>query len=272
MKRVIHRLQFMLYRYICSVKAGFIFIFFLHLFLFSEAQNDSAIHINGRVYDPLTANPDLNNFMIVNMRTQQGMYGKANGTFSIDALRTDTIVVAVIGYEFIKYCFRDSLQKSSYDIAVRLKQKEVRLPEVRIMAPRDLEAIQRDIQKLGYNKKDYELSGVNALESPITFLYEEFSRTEQLKRHNAQIVNDDKKRNLLKELLSRWVADSIIKLDDNEFDRFVDFCNVSEYFMKNSTQYDFMVYIKRKYEMFEGMKDYYRPDYFRVHRSPSDDH
>jgi len=253
----------MVYRYICNVRIGFVFFLLLHNFLFLQAQNDSVIHINGRVVDALTTNPDLTNFMIVNIRTQQGMYGKANGTFSIDALRNDTIVVAVVGYDFVKYCFRDSLPKPSYDIVVRLKQKEVRLPEVRILAPRDLEAIQRDIQKLGYNKKDYELSGINAIESPITFLYEEFSRREQLKRHNAMIVNDDKRRNLLKELLSRWVADSIINLSNNEFDSFIDFCNVSEYFMKTSTQYEFMVYIKRKYEMFEGTKDYYRPDYFR---------
>jgi hypothetical protein len=63
---------------------------------------------------------------------------------------------------------------------------------------------------------------------------------------------------LLKELLTRYVADDIIQLSNDEFDRFVDFCNVSEYFMKNSTQYDFMVYIKSKYKLFSELHDYYR--------------
>ena len=229
-------------------------------FLISFAQTDTnIIHINGRVYDPATSTPDLNNFMIVDMQTQHGFYGKADGTFSIDINRNDTLVIAVIGYEFMKYCFRDSVPKDRYDLLVRLKKKQVQLPEVRVIAPRDIEAIERDIQKLGYNKKDYEISGINALESPITFLYEEFSRFERLRRHNAQIVNNEKRRNLLKELLGRYVSDGIISLNNDEFEHFIDFCNVSESFMKTSTQYDFMVYIKRKFELFEAMSDYYRP-------------
>lgn len=237
-------------------------LFLLNLVLgTASAQVDSnTVRVSGRVYDPLTTKPDLNNFMIVDMQSQHGFYGKADGTFSIDINRNDTLVVAVIGYEFIKFCFRDSVPKPEYNILVRLKRKEVQLPEVRIIAPRDLEAIERDIQKLGYNKKDYEISGINALESPITFLYEEFSRYERLRRRNAQIVNNEKRRNLLKELLSRYVADDIISLSNDEFEHFIDFCNVNESFMKTSSQYDFMVYIKRKFELYEAMNDYYRPN------------
>ena len=227
--------------------------------VFGQADSN-LVHINGRVYDPSTTTPDLNNFMVVDMETQHGFYGKADGSFSIDMNRHDTLVVAVIGYEFMKFCFRDSMPKPRYDLLVRLKKKELQLPEVRIIAPRDLEAIERDIQKLGYNKKDYEISGINALESPITFLYEEFSRYEQLRRHNAQIVNNEKRRGLLKELLARYVADDIISLNNDEFEHFIDFCNVSESFMKSSSQYDFMVFIKKKFELFEAMNDYYRPD------------
>lgn len=243
------------------MKRLFIFCFLLFAFVFSFAQSDpDVIHVNGRVFDPFTQTPDLNNFMIVSMESQHGFYGKADGTFSIDIKKNDTLVVAVIGYDFVKYCFRDSIPRERYDLLVRLNKKQIQLPEVRVLAPRDLEDIERDIQKLGYNKRDYEISGINALESPITFLYEEFSRFERLRRHNAQIVNNEKRRNLLKELLSRYVADDIIKLGNDEFEHFVDFCNVSEAFMKTASQYDFMVFIKRKFEMFSAMNDYYRPD------------
>ena len=236
------------------------YISFLFSFLFSySVYSQNMVHISGKVYDPLNANPDLTNFMVVDLRTQNGIFGKADGSFSIDIERKDTLVVAVTGYEFRKFCYRDSTAKDTFQLTIALKQKQVRLPEVRILAPRDLEAIEKDIQKLGYNKKDYEESGINAIESPITFLYEEFSRFERLRRHNAEIVNDDKRRQLLKELLSRYVADEIISLKDYEFDRFVDFCQVSEYFMKRSTQYEFMVYIKNRYELFSEMNDYYRP-------------
>jgi len=229
-------------------------------FLISFAQIDTnLIYVNGRVYDPLTTTPDLNNFMIVDLESQHGFYGKADGSFNIDINKNDTLVIAVIGYEFVKFCFKDSVKRDRYDLLVKLKRKQVQLPEVRIIAPRDLEAIEKDIQKLGYNKRDYEISGIDALQSPITFLYEEFSRYERLRRHNAQIVNNEKRRNLLKELLSRYVADEIINLSNDEFEHFIDFCNVDETFMKTSSQYDFMVYIKRKFELFATMNDYYRP-------------
>jgi hypothetical protein len=221
-------------------------------------QAQDTILINGKVIDTLNANPDLTSFMVVNLRTQNGIFGKADGSFSIQIQRKDTLVVAVTGYEFQKFCFRDSAHKTSYDLVVSLKPKLVRLPEVRILAPRDLEAIEKDIQKLGYNKKDYEESGINAIESPITFLYQEFSRFERLRRQNAERVNEDKRRQLLKELLSRYVADDIISLSNIDFDRFVDFCDVSEVFMKRATQYEFMVYIKKRYELFSSMHDYYR--------------
>ena len=233
-----------------------LFLFSFLLFFSAYAQN--SIHINGKVYDPLNKDPDLTNFMVVNLRTQNGIFGKADGSFSIDIERKDTLVVAVTGYEYQKNRNRKTTAKDTFQLIVSLKQKLVRLPEVRIIAPRDLEAIERDIQRLGYNKKDYEESGINAIESPITFLYQEFSRFERLRRHNAELVNDDKRRQLLKELLSRFVADDIISLNNNDFDRFVDFCNVSEDFMKHATQYEFMVYIKNRYELFSGMNDYYR--------------
>ena len=234
-------------------------LFLLLIASSSFAQDTALIHVNGKVFDPLTANPDLSNFMIVNLRTQNGIFGKADGTFSVDMQRSDTLVVAVTGYEFRKFCYADSTAGNEYSLKIALKQKQVRLPEIHILAPRDLESIQRDIERLGYSKKDYVESGINAIESPITFLYQEFSRIERLKRHNAELVNEDRRRNLLKELLSRFVADDIIKLDNSQFDRFVDFCNVSEEFMKRATQYEFMVYIKNRYELFSGMNDYYRP-------------
>jgi hypothetical protein len=234
---------------------------FLLFLLFASsvfAQDSTLIHIHGRVYDPLTAHPDLTNFMVVNLRTQNGIFGKEDGTFSIDIHRSDTLVVAVTGYEFRKFCFKDSTIKEHYEVVVALKEKLIKLPEVRILAPRDLEAINKDIQKLGYDKKDYQESGINVVEHPITFLYQEFSRKERLKRHNAELVNEDKRRQLLKELLSRFAADDIIALSNSDFDRFIDFCNVPEDFMKRATQYEFMVFIKNRYELFSGTNDYYR--------------
>ncbi len=233
--------------------------FFYCLILFAQTPSDSStIRVFGKAVEAENPSTHLEDLMVVNLTTQQGNFGKADGSFAFTINKKDTLLIAATGYEYFKICFRDSLPKSEYYVTIRLKKLSVQLKEVHIFSPRDLEQIQQDIQKLGYNKKDYEISGIDALSSPITFLYQEFSRYERLKRHNAELTNEDKRRNLLKELLTRYVADDIIQLSSDEFDHYIDFCNVSEAFMKSSTQYEFMVYIKQKYKVFSQLNDYYR--------------
>jgi hypothetical protein len=220
-------------------------------------QSDQ-IKISGHVTDIDNSAKIPEDLMVVNLTTQQGVFGKAGGNFLVTIGKNDTLLIAATGYEYKKICFKDSLTQAEYHVSVKLSKLSVQLKEVEVFSPRDLEAIQKDIQKLGYNRRDYQLSGIDGLQSPITFLYEQFSRHEQLRRHNAEIVNEERKRQLLKELLTRYVADDIVQLSTDEFDRFVDFCNVPENFMKTSTQYEFIVYIKQKYRYFSQLYDYYR--------------
>ena len=225
-------------------------IFFLLFLLAIGLKGQSStnqILVSGKVHDQQNPHTMLNELMIVNLATQNGFFGKGDGRFQTLINRTDTLLIGATGYSTIKISFADSLLRDSFYVELSLHKLRVQLREVKIFSPRDLEAIQKDIQKLGYNRKDFELSGIDALSSPITFLYQEFNSLEKLKRHNRERINEEKKRDLLKELFHRYVAWEVIDLQDEEFDRFVDFCNVSEEFMKTSTQYDFIEYIKGKY-------------------------
>jgi hypothetical protein len=86
---------------------------------------------------------------------------------------------------------------------------------------------------LGYDERDYMLSGINAVQSPITFLYQQFSRKEQSKRQVAYMENEDRKRELLKELFRLYVDYDIISLSDEQFDDFITYLNVSDEFLKH---------------------------------------
>jgi hypothetical protein len=97
------------------------------------------------------------------------------------------------------------------------------------------------------------LSGINAAASPITFLYQQFSKVERSKRQVAYLENEDRKRELLKELFRLYVDYEIIVLNDEQFDDFITYLNVSDDFLKNSSQYDFLIYVKdrfRDYKIF----------------------
>jgi hypothetical protein len=129
----------------------------------------------------------------------------------------------------------------------------VQLAEVEVLPERTLKQIQKDIDKLGYRESDYRISQVDAFQSPITFLYQEFSRRERSKRLVAQLENEDRKRELLKELLYKYVQYDIINLSDEAFDDFIDFCNVPDEVIRGLTQYEFLLYVKKKYELYASL-------------------
>jgi hypothetical protein len=238
------------------MKRSSLFLLFCAISYYSaQAIPDSTnVSISGYAFDAKNPLQRLDDLMIINLRTSQGTFGHADGTFNLSILKTDTILIASTGYEYKRICFTDSVYKSQYYVRASLVKLNVNLREVNIFSPRDLQSIYTDIQKLGYNKKDFQLSGVDAFSSPITFLYQEFSRYEKLKRHNAERVNIEKRNELLRQLLANYVAHDIINLDEFEFDDFITFANVPEDYLKNSTQYDFCIYIKQKFELYAMMK------------------
>jgi hypothetical protein len=222
------------------------------LFLLVTNVNAQKTYVNATVKGSDIAVP-ISGLMIVNKSTGVGFFASGNETFSTTLNKEDTLLITAIGYAVKKICFKDSLLKDTFNIRLLLEKPLVTLKPVTIIPPRELEVIQKDIEKLGYKKEDYMLTGIDAFESPITFLYQAFSKRERAKRDIAQKVNEDNKRKLLKELFRKYVDADMINLSEDQFDEFVDFINVSDDFLKNASQYDFIIFVKRKYELFKAL-------------------
>lgn len=214
----------------------------------SFAQEHVTIH--GQVVSSERTMYDL---MIVNKRTRSGSFGNSDGTFTVQALRTDTLIIGSIGHQTMLITMRDSVPKEEYYVVLRLRPIQVQLPEIEILPERTLREIQKDIDRLGYKESDYRISKVDAYQSPITFLYQEFSRRERSKRLVAQLENEDRKRILLKELLTKYVQYDIINLSDEAFDDFIDFLNVPDELIQGLTQYEFLLYVKKRYELYSSL-------------------
>ena len=217
----------------------------------SQNFNDSTVTIHGTLQSG-ASNNDFLRIMVVNKNTHRGNFGDAKGTFEITCKKRDTIAVSVIGYQTMEFSCVDSLFKKNYSVLLTLKPVSYNLKEVKVFPKRELEKIYEDINsKLGYNEKDYVLSGVNAIESPITFLYERYSKRAQAKRKAIELQNEELRRDLLKELLTQYVDADIIDLDTREFDQFIDYCRISDYLLQNTSQYEFAVLIKEKFKRFK---------------------
>lgn len=227
-----------------------LFLLPVTLFISVSSYSQTAQTITGKVYDKENSLLPLTRLMIINKRTNHGLFADAEGKFSFSIYPTDTIIFSAIGFKVRSVCFKDSLINGNSSFQIALSKLYFELKEVSVFANRGLNEIQNDIDKLGV-KKSYNLSGVNAFESPITALYERFSKFEQSKRKVAEWENEDLKREILRDLFRLYVKNDVIDLKDDEFDAFIKYLNLNDEFIKNASQFELVMAIKGKYESFK---------------------
>ena len=212
-----------------------------------SAQN--TVKINGQAYDKDSKLP-LPKLMIINKRTNIGIFADTEGKFSINALQSDTIMLSALGFKLKKITLKDSTTRKEYYINIPLEKLYFTLKEVSVFATRNLNEIQKDIDKLGI-KKRYSVTGIDAIESPITYLYERFSKFSKSKQKVAEWENEDFKRDILKDLFRLYIKHEIIDLNEEEFDAFIKYLNLSNEFIQNASQLELTIAVKGKYENFK---------------------
>jgi len=212
----------------------------------SSALCDSAVVISGSVADG--SGRWIPSSMVVSRRTSAGEFVGSDREFLVRACLGDTLVFGAVGYQTKERVVVDGSR-----MEVRLRVLSVEVGTAEVIAPRTLQQIVQDIQALGYKEEDFRVSGINALQSPITFLYEAFAREPQSRRAVAQLENDDRRRELLQELFTKYVDYDIVELEPWEFDAFARFCDPGDDLLKRWSQYEFILYVKQRYQVFRMM-------------------
>ena len=208
--------------------------------------------LKGQVLDVADNRVPVSACIVVNMRTQQGMLADENGVFSINIVPTDTLAFRNIGYELKFIRLKDSVITPGFRLMVQLKKQAYMVREIMIVPQRGLDSISKDIQKLGYDESKYMLQGIDALQSPVTALYQMFSRRERSRREVAFMLNEDERKKLLREVLHYYQVAGYINLAPEKYDRFIDYCGINDAQLKTLTQYEMAVFIKRKLEIFNS--------------------
>jgi hypothetical protein len=217
----------------------------------SSAQNDT-IRIKINVTDK--DNPFIGvNYSLLNKRTGTGIFCDRYGVVVCDILKNDTLLIQAKDYYTLTLSLKDSVYKNFYLLNLILEKKPTILKPVDVKPDREFTQIEKDIKKL--EKVDLSTyKDINALESPITAIYAAFSRIERDKRKASELIYEEKKRDLLKELLTKYIKGDIIELDERQFDDFINYCNPPDYFLKTSTQYELIMYFKYCYESYKTEK------------------
>ena len=98
------------------------------------------------------------------------------------------------------------------------------------------------------------VTGIEVMQSPITALYQAFSKKEKNKQWVAEQEYKDDQRRIVKELLRTYVAYRVIELTEDEFDEFISFMNLNEDFLKTASEMELITFIQDKFEHYMYMR------------------
>jgi hypothetical protein len=225
-------------------------LFFTCMFLSFTTQAQTLVTITGKAYDKDDTKLPLPKLMIINKRTNLGTFADSEGKFSLSVFKSDTLLFSAVGFMMKKICLKDSADKKQYNVEIPLQKLQFTLKEVSVFAPRNLSDIQKDINNLGI-KRTRTVDGLDAISSPITYLYERFSKFGRARQKVAEWEDEDMKRDILKDLFRLYVKHDVIDLSDDDFDAFVKYLNLSDEFIQTATQFELVMAIKGKYESFK---------------------
>ncbi len=220
----------------------------------NSVVTSSPITVRGRVYDKNDSSIYVA-AIIINKRTSTGQTSGPGGIFTIAGLKSDTFLLTAGGYEVVRICFRDSLPKDVYQIRIGLQMKTTTLNAVSIYPVKDLGEIKKERDAIGKEQTRQTVGIVDAVSSPITFMYERFSRDGKSREAVAILENEDRKRDILKDLFRTYVRAGVIVMDETEFDSFINYLNLPESILKNASDYDLAVVIRQQYLRYRAAQD-----------------
>lgn len=215
------------------------------------SQSCDKVLFTGKVVD--TLNPQsFYNFMVINRTSGKGVFGQPNGSFSVYVSNGDTVSLSVKEYDIIDLVIiadSNCQLKQHFALAGKLHHAK----EVTVHPLKSLAQIKEERESLAMRETRM-VTGIDALQSPITALYQAFSKKEQAKRTIAEWEFKDDQRKIVKELLRLYVAYDIINLSEEEFDEFIYFLNINEDFLKTASEMELVTFIKDKYDHYRLIK------------------
>lgn len=221
-----------------------LFLLFSISNFFSQCEK---VYVVGQVLD--TLNPQsFYNLMIINRTTGRGVFGQPDGSFSVYVSTNDKVALSIKGYPIYEFIAKpDSNCQCKVQAFIEKLPQEIK--EVVIKPLKTLEQIKEERKALSF-RETRTVTGIEMLQSPITALYQAFSKKEKNKAWIAEQTFKNDQRKVVQELLRLYVAYDIINLSEEDFDEFITFLNVDEAFLKTASEMELVLFIKDKFEHF----------------------
>ncbi|CAN5139179.1 hypothetical protein BH09BAC5_BH09BAC5_08990 [soil metagenome] len=220
----------------------------------SQPTTNPPITVRGNIFDKNDSNLSLSP-IIINKHTGTGQYFSSGAGFTITGNKSDTFLITAGGYEVRRICFLDSALKTEYFIRIALQVKINNLTQVAIYPVKELDQIQKERAAIAKEQTRQTIGITDAVSSPITYLYERFSRDGKSREAVAILENEDNKREILKELFRTYNRAGVIVLEESEYDSFINYLNIPENFLRSASDYDLAVLIRYRYLQYRNAQE-----------------
>lgn len=205
---------------------------------------------------------------VINRNTEKAVITKEDGSFCIQVSRMDTVMIKTLRYLTDTIIMHDSLLASTEKYIAELTERSYPISEVRIYPYRSYEEFKRafknhDPDPVGLNPKkeesvpmleddDYLKSPGFILNSPISFLYYQFSDKEKDKRNARKLYEEEKNNRIIEKKYNRDIIKQMTDLkSEKEITEFILFCQFDQSFVIHATEYEILSQIQDCYKRFK---------------------
>jgi hypothetical protein len=244
-------------------------LFLIVVLLFLSAVStfgQERIFFKGKVVDFVTYQP-LENTCVHNLSSGYMVFCNSAGEFSISLISPrDTLAITRVGYKMEIFAINDSLLNIKGRATMKLTMKQTILRSVTIYAMKPYPLFIKDLVKSTPQEKidipgteisseeraSYDVNKNNLLKntplaSPITFLYNTFSRKAKMDRMYADLVANQDEVLRLAQKYNPEIVQRITKLEGNKLDDFMLYCSFTYYTLITSTDLEIEQMIANKF-------------------------
>ncbi len=226
--------------------------------------------VRGRVIQKYISN-GIDNASIINKTQNRGTISAKGGFFEIPAGIGDSIIISCLGYASVQAVVTYSMIIQDSLMIVEMRDIVYELDKVDIYPRYTYEQLKQKILTMkveedkipteeykeqpigGYGRKHDDNMGdqVGVVGSPITALYNAFSKKEAMKRKYYQLLEEDKIKAAVENRYNRNIIKVITNLPDELIDDFMNYCNLSDSFILTSDEYTLIFVVKQKFIQYE---------------------
>jgi hypothetical protein len=228
--------------------------------------NDRVI-VSGYVFEESTGKP-LPYVNVYVKKSRIGTITDTSGHFILSAQMKDTIVFSIVGYDRNYLIINDSAKDNTKPVILFLNTKIYELKSVDIVALKKYKQLEYQIMNMKLKDDDYVYAQRNfpikpkdisyysrcgnsmfgVVVSPITALYDMFSKEGREKQKLYEIQKNDNLFDLIESKISCDKLAEILELSREDFNKFIDWNNFNYDFINSLNGYELVNLLKhRKY-------------------------